>query len=176
MKKDAKKESRHAGTSARRVKGIGVFPPRVRLKIARFRRLRLNAPMLFFGNTYRALRVFPWLVGLVSATAYVAAMPGIDLSEMAWVWMLPLALWSVIKETPGVLRFQAIQTGPDTLKIRLEAKNAADDAPTWERVCANARAYFASQGLGHLEITRAPEAPMRDPKSGKFRNIWAEKA
>lgn len=90
--------------------------------------------------------------------------------------VLPLALWSVIKETPGVLRFQAIQTGPDTLKIRLEAKNAADDAPTWERVCANARAYFASQGLGHLEITRAPEAPMRDPKSGKFRNIWAEKA
>ena len=90
--------------------------------------------------------------------------------------VLPLALWSVIKETPGVLRFQAIQTGPDTLKIRLEAKNAADDAPTWERVCANARAYFASQGLGHLEITRAPEAPMRDPTSGQFRTRGAEKA
>jgi len=88
--------------------------------------------------------------------------------------VLPLALWSVIKETPGVLRFQAIQTAPDKIKIRLEAKHAADDAPTWERVYANASAYFASQGLGNVEIIRAPEVPMRDPKSGKFRNIWKE--
>lgn len=88
--------------------------------------------------------------------------------------VLPLALWSVIKETPGVLRFQAIQTAPETIKIRLEGKHAADDAPTWERVNANANAYFASQGLSNVEIFRAPEAPVRDPKSGKFRNIWKE--
>ncbi|NUM46558.1 MAG: phenylacetate--CoA ligase family protein [Anaerolineales bacterium] len=86
--------------------------------------------------------------------------------------ILPLALWSVLKETPGVLRFQAIQTAPDVLKIRLEAKHAHEDAPTWERVSANARAYFASQGLGNVTITRASEPPMRDPKSGKFRNVW----
>jgi phenylacetate-coenzyme A ligase PaaK-like adenylate-forming protein len=86
--------------------------------------------------------------------------------------ILPLALWSVIKETPGVLRFQAIQTAPEQLEIRLEAKNAAEDGPTWERVFANTRAFFASQGLGGVKIIRAAEAPMRDPKSGKFRNIW----
>jgi phenylacetate-coenzyme A ligase PaaK-like adenylate-forming protein len=89
--------------------------------------------------------------------------------------VLPLALWSVIKETPGVLRFQAIQTAPDQLKIRLEAKHAGEDAPTWERVYANARAYFASQGLENVTITRAAEPPLRDPKSGKFRNVWMEK-
>lgn len=89
--------------------------------------------------------------------------------------VLPLALWSVLKETPGVLRFQAIQTAPDVLKIRLEAKHADDDAPTWERVYANASTYFASQGLGNVTITRAPEPPMRDPKSGKFRNVWMAK-
>jgi phenylacetate-coenzyme A ligase PaaK-like adenylate-forming protein len=88
--------------------------------------------------------------------------------------VLPLALWSVIKETPGVLRFQAIQTASDKIKIRLESKQAADDVPTWERVYANASAYFASQDLGNVEIIRAPEAPMRDPKSGKFRNVWKE--
>lgn len=88
--------------------------------------------------------------------------------------VLPLALWSVIKETPGVLRFQAIQTASDQIKIRLESKQAADDVPTWERVYANASAYFASQDLGNVEIIRAPEAPMRDPKSGKFRNVWKE--
>lgn len=89
--------------------------------------------------------------------------------------ILPLALWSVIKETPGVLRFQAIQTSPDQLKIRLETKQAAEDAPTWERVYANTSAYFASQGLENVTIVRAPEAPMRDPKSGKFRNVWVAK-
>ena len=89
--------------------------------------------------------------------------------------ILPLALWSVIKETPGVLRFQAIQTAPDQIKIRLEAKHADDAAPTWERVYANIGAYFASQGLGNVEILRAAEAPMRDPKSGKFRNVWMAK-
>jgi phenylacetate-coenzyme A ligase PaaK-like adenylate-forming protein len=88
--------------------------------------------------------------------------------------ILPLALWSVVKETPGVLRFQAIQSAPDKIKIRLEAKQAADNESTWERVYANASAYFASQGLDNVEIVRAAEAPMRDPKSGKFRNIWQE--
>jgi hypothetical protein len=85
---------------------------------------------------------------------------------------LPLALWSVIKETPGVLRFQAIQTGEDALKIRLEAKRADDDAETWDRVFASASAYFVEQGLDNVAITRAAEPPMRDPKSGKFRNVW----
>ena len=88
--------------------------------------------------------------------------------------ILPLAFWSVVKETPGVLRFQAIQSAPDKIKIRLEAKQAADNESTWERVYANASAYFASQGLDNVEIVRAAEAPMRDPKSGKFRNIWKE--
>lgn len=86
--------------------------------------------------------------------------------------ILPLALWSVIKETPGVLRFQAIQTAPDAMQIRLEAKNPAEDGQTWERVYANTCTFFASQGLSQVTITRAAEAPMRDPKSGKFRNIW----
>src|SRR5690606_26226061 len=41
--------------------------------------------------------------------------------------VLPLALWSVIKETAGVQRFQAIQTASDRLQIRLEMKPFADD-------------------------------------------------
>lgn len=80
----------------------------------------------------------------------------------------------MLKETLGVLCFQAIQNVPDKIKIRLEAKQAAHDVQTWERVYANASAYFASQGLGNAEIIRAAEAPMRDPKSGKFCNIWKD--
>jgi phenylacetate-CoA ligase len=88
--------------------------------------------------------------------------------------VLPLALWAVIKETPGVLRFQAIQTAPEEVKIRLEAKHSQDDAETWQRVLSRAGGYFSAQGLGNVAISRAPEAPMRDPKSGKFRNVWRE--
>lgn len=89
--------------------------------------------------------------------------------------VLPLALWAIIKETPGVLRFQAIQTTPQALKIRLEAKQAGNDAETWDKVEARVREYLQKQGLGNVTILRATEAPMRDPKSGKFRNVWAEK-
>jgi phenylacetate-CoA ligase len=89
--------------------------------------------------------------------------------------VLPLALWSVLKETPGVLRFQAIQTANDTLKIRLEAKHAEECEAVWKRVYVNAHDYLTQQGLGNVSIARAEEPPMRDPKSGKFRNVWAEK-
>lgn len=89
--------------------------------------------------------------------------------------VLPLALWSVIKETPGVLKFQAIQTSPEELKIRLEPKPAEDPETVWKRVYVNTCEYLGKQGLDNVQIVRAAEPPLRDPKSGKFRNIWAEK-
>jgi phenylacetate-coenzyme A ligase PaaK-like adenylate-forming protein len=89
--------------------------------------------------------------------------------------VLPLALWSVIKETPGVLRFQAIQTAPSDVKIRLEAKQPEETNLVWERVLARTCEYLQRQGLENVDIVRAPEPPMRDPKSGKFRNVWVEK-
>ena len=89
--------------------------------------------------------------------------------------VLPLALWSVIKETPGVLRFQAIQTAPDRLKIRFEAKHAGETEETWQKLAARAGDYLASQGLANVNLVRAVELPARDPKSGKFRNVWAER-
>ena len=54
----------------------------------------------------------------------------------------PLALGSIVEETVGVRRFQALQTGPAALTLRLEAESgwtqtvcgptpAADSARTW---------------------------------------------
>jgi hypothetical protein len=83
--------------------------------------------------------------------------------------------WSVLKETPGVLRFQAIQTSPRDLKIRLEPKHAEEDEIVWKRVYLNACEYLQKQGLDNVRIVRAEEPPMRDLKSGKFRNVWMEK-
>jgi phenylacetate-coenzyme A ligase PaaK-like adenylate-forming protein len=88
--------------------------------------------------------------------------------------ILPLALWSVLKETPGVLKFQAIQTKSDELKIRLESKCSEEFNGVWKRVYLNARDYLAQQGLENVRIIQDAEPPMRDPKSRKFRNIWIE--
>jgi phenylacetate-coenzyme A ligase PaaK-like adenylate-forming protein len=89
--------------------------------------------------------------------------------------VLPLALWSVLKETPGVLKFQAIQTSPEEMKIRLEPKQKEFCEEVWKRVYLNAKDYLGKQGLDNVRIIRTAEPPMRDPKSGKFRNVWAEK-
>lgn len=89
--------------------------------------------------------------------------------------IIPLALWSVIKETPGILRFQAIQTANDALKIRFEGKLNYERASAWEILKFRVNEYLASQNLANVKIIEDTELPMRDPKSGKFRNIWIEK-
>jgi phenylacetate-CoA ligase len=88
--------------------------------------------------------------------------------------VLPLAIWSVIKETLGVLRFQVIQTGPSVLNIRLEAREGEDQKVVWQAVQHRLKSFLDRQGLSNLVIELAPEPPMRDPKSGKFRHVWAE--
>lgn len=88
--------------------------------------------------------------------------------------VLPLALWSVLKETHGVQKFQAIQVSPDELKIRLESKSIEDRDDVWKQLDKNAHIYLAQQGLDNVKIIHAGELPMRDPKSGKFRNIWVQ--
>lgn len=88
--------------------------------------------------------------------------------------VLPLALWSVIKETSGVQRFQAIQTAPDRLKIRLETKPSAEARLIWDMLRQRVYEYLARQGLGHVRVEYTPEPPVRDPISGKFRHVWAE--
>lgn len=88
--------------------------------------------------------------------------------------VLPLAIWAVIKETPGVLRFQVIQTGPAGLKIRLAVNEGDDQKGVWLVVQQCLQSFLDRQGLSNLVIGLAPEPPMRDPKSGKFRHVWAE--
>lgn len=88
--------------------------------------------------------------------------------------VLPLALWSVVKETPGVHRFQAIQMAPDELKIRLETNSAGETAAVWSLVERNLRDYLNRQGLANVNLRLAAEPPARDPISGKFRHVWIE--
>jgi phenylacetate-coenzyme A ligase PaaK-like adenylate-forming protein len=87
--------------------------------------------------------------------------------------VLPLALWSVLKETPGLHRFQAIQTGERRLTIRLEA-NGGETQAAWARVQERLGAFLTRQNLAGLVLELAGEPPMRDPRSGKYRHVWSE--
>jgi phenylacetate-coenzyme A ligase PaaK-like adenylate-forming protein len=90
------------------------------------------------------------------------------------VRLLPLALGTVIEETPGVRRFQAIKTSPKKLSVRLEAEPGADTGRVWEAVEIRLRKYLAEQRLLSVGVERDPEPPRPNPRSGKFRQVWAE--
>ncbi|NPV08147.1 MAG: phenylacetate--CoA ligase family protein [Anaerolineae bacterium] len=88
--------------------------------------------------------------------------------------VLPLALATVIEETVGVQRFQAIQTGPAELRLRLLPEADRDAEQVWEAVQGRLRAWLGSQGLENVRLVRAGEPPQQDPVSGKLRQVWAD--
>lgn len=88
------------------------------------------------------------------------------------VTVLPLALGTVVEETAGVRRFQAIRTGPGTLTMRLELRPGADLAEVRRAVAARLAAFFADQGCGAIDVHFAQEKPRPD-RSGKFRQVWS---
>lgn len=91
------------------------------------------------------------------------------------VALLPLVIGAVVEETPGVRRAQVIQTGDDTLTVRLEtAATAGPPAAVWERMERRLRDYLAAQGLASVHIVRAAQAPRPSATSGKFRHVWRE--
>ena len=89
------------------------------------------------------------------------------------VRLLPLALGSVVEETPGVRRFQAVKDGPRSLKVRLETEKGADEGAVWRSVETRTRRYLAAQGAATVSVGRDPAPPAPDPRSGKFRQVWA---
>jgi phenylacetate-coenzyme A ligase PaaK-like adenylate-forming protein len=90
------------------------------------------------------------------------------------VRLLPLALGTVIEETSGVRRFQAIKTAPKALSVRLEVEPGANPQRVWEALTSRLEEYFSAQGLSTVEVERSAESPRPNPRSGKFRQVWTE--
>lgn len=86
----------------------------------------------------------------------------------------PLALATVIEETPGVSRCQAVRTGARTLTVRLEIDRGAADAAVWEAVDRNLAAFFADHRIESVVVSHATEPPQLDPRTGKFRQVYSE--
>ena len=88
--------------------------------------------------------------------------------------LLPMGIATVVEETPGVRRFQAIQTGPSALQIRLEAMPEADEMQVWAMVSQRLQEYLRAQSVPFVHLEKAAEHPSPHPISGKFRHVWAE--
>jgi phenylacetate-CoA ligase len=88
--------------------------------------------------------------------------------------VMPMALWSVIEDTPGVYRFQAVQTAPERLEIRLQAKTAGEEVQVWESLKQRVQNYFEIHGLLNVQIVHSEIPPTPNPVSGKFRHVWAD--
>ncbi len=87
------------------------------------------------------------------------------------VQILPLALGSVIEESPGVHRFQAIGMGPRDLTIRLDVDTEAIRNAVEHEVEYRVREFLRSHHVTDVEITCASETPRQEPRSGKLRQV-----
>jgi phenylacetate-coenzyme A ligase PaaK-like adenylate-forming protein len=90
------------------------------------------------------------------------------------VRLLPLALGTVIEETPGVRRFRAVETAPRVLSLRLDAEPGANLEKVWEAVASRLKEYLSALGLDRVSVERSTQQPQPNPASGKFRQVWAE--
>lgn len=88
--------------------------------------------------------------------------------------LLSIPLACAVGQTPGVRRCQVIQTGPTTLRVRLEVVPEGDEQSVWDTMTRRLRDYVSAQGLPLIGVERAAEPPRRDPATGKFRQVWAD--
>jgi phenylacetate-coenzyme A ligase PaaK-like adenylate-forming protein len=98
----------------------------------------------------------------------------IERADGSRVFVLPLAIGTVVEETPGVERCQLIQTGPRELTVRLEVAPGADEVATWEALTRRLQAFVRAQGVpSTVALIRDAQPPQPDPVSGKFRQVWS---
>ena len=85
--------------------------------------------------------------------------------------VVPLALATVVDRTPGVGRFQLVQTAPSTLRVRLRPADGADPAAVRVAVHRELGGLLEGYGLPGITLEDAEEAPAQDSRGGKFRTV-----
>lgn len=90
-----------------------------------------------------------------------------------WISLLPMALATVVEETPGVGSWQLIQAGQALLRLRIEEAPGRDRARVGGDVANRLREYLSGQGLHDVVVERTEEMPVRDPAGGKLRQVFA---
>jgi phenylacetate-coenzyme A ligase PaaK-like adenylate-forming protein len=104
-------------------------------------------------------------------TDEILTFPGWDGREIK---LLPLALESIIEETPGLQRFQLIQTGPHALALRLDVQPGADRDHVSSAAETKLRNFLQERGIVGAAIEHSSETPRPNARGGKLRHVWRE--
>lgn len=70
---------------------------------------------------------------------------------------------------PGVERFQIVQTGSNTLKLRLQVAPGYDQEQVWATAINQTQKLLANEGVEAVTLERSEELPLADPVTGKYR-------
>jgi phenylacetate-coenzyme A ligase PaaK-like adenylate-forming protein len=90
------------------------------------------------------------------------------------IHVLPMAIATIVEETPGVQRYQIIKSAPDVVSLRIEPISGAVEDEVWGLTLSRLAVYLKKQGLPNIHIERSEIRPVGDPQSGKFRLVWSE--
>lgn len=87
--------------------------------------------------------------------------------------LFPMALATVVEDTPGVGSYQLIQTGPAHLRIRISEATGCNRPWTIKGVLERLHRYLSEQGLEGIVVEVTEERPVRDPGGGKLRQVFS---
>ena len=130
-------------------------------------RYRLGDCVVLDAEPCACARALP-TIRLEGRTDEILRVPRTGGREVA---LLPMAVATVIEETPGVRRYQVLQTAPSTLTVRLETDPGADRTEVWFRVWARFAALLQAKHAAGVALQLAREGPQANPRSGKLRHV-----
>jgi hypothetical protein len=90
------------------------------------------------------------------------------------IHILPLAIATVAEETPGVASCQLVQRAPLNLTVRLSVEKPGEEQAVWSALQRRLAAFLSAHGATTVTIDKASEPPQLHPRSGKFRQVYAE--
>lgn len=86
--------------------------------------------------------------------------------------LLPMAIATVVEETPGVRSYQIVQTAPAVLTLRLDCDPGAQRAEIWHRADRRLYDFLRIHGVADsVTVELADEAPAVNPRNGKLRHV-----
>jgi phenylacetate-coenzyme A ligase PaaK-like adenylate-forming protein len=88
--------------------------------------------------------------------------------------VLPMAIATLVEETPGVRNYQAIQREPSSLILRIEEVPGIERRIVADAVAGRLRGYLEAQGFPWITVEATDEMPRRDPAGGKLRQVYSE--
>jgi hypothetical protein len=97
----------------------------------------------------------------------VVTFPTVDGERIA---IAPLVFGTLVERSPGIERFQLVQTDPTHLRVRLRLAAGADSESVWQAVRTEIRHLLAANHLDQVAVERAEEPPEQSP-GGKYRTI-----